>query len=94
MVALQVFKLLMPHMSYMASINTVYRRRVLNPTVGVAESLALGDRGRGLCVKFISERLHNLSLQMLDQRQSFSRLGPYAAVFQGMLAVLRVLLNV
>jgi len=78
-----VFKLLMPHLADVAAVNTVYRRHVLDPTQGLAESLALGDRGRGLCVKFISERLHNMELTMLDQRQSFAKLGPHASSLYG-----------
>jgi len=78
-----VFKLLVPHLSDVASLNTVYRRRVLDPVHGVAQSLALGDRARGLAVKFISERLHGMTLAMFDQRQSFSRLGPYATAVDG-----------
>ena len=86
----QVFKLLMPHLSEVAAVNTVYRRHVLDATNGLAKSLALGDRDRGLCVKFISERLHGMTVQMLDQRQSFSKLGPYATAIQG-IAVLSCL---
>jgi len=80
----QVFKLLAPHLSDVAALNTVYRRCVLDPVKGVAQSLALGDRNRGLCVKFVSERLHAMSLSMFDPRQSFSKLGPYAAALYGM----------
>ena len=79
----QVFKLLVPHLADVAALNTVYRQHVLDPAHGLAESMALGDRTRGLCVKFISERLHSITLQMLDQRQSFAQLGPYAASIYG-----------
>jgi len=75
----------MPHLADVAALNTVYRRHVLDPTKGLAESLALGDRGRGLCAKFISERLHGIELQMFDQRQSFEKLGPHAASLYGLL---------
>ena len=76
----QVFKLLAPHLSDVSALNTVYRRRVFDPVRGVAQSLALGDRGRGLSVKYVSERLHGMTLQMLDQRQSFAKIGLTTAV--------------
>ena len=71
-------------MSNVAAHNTVYRRHLLDPTRGLAQSLGLGDRGRGLCVKFVSEILNGMTLQMLDQRQTFSKLGPYATAVQGL----------
>ena len=81
----QVFKLLVPHLADVASLNTVYRRHVLDPTRGLAECLALGDRSRGLCVKFTSERLNGMTVQMLDQRQSFSKLESlHAAALHGL----------
>jgi len=86
--SLQVFKLLVPHLADVAALNTVYRRHVLDPAHGLAEYLALGDRARGLCVKFISERVHSMTVQMLDQRHSFSKLGPYAAAIPGQWSVL------
>jgi len=81
----QVFKLFMPHLADVAALNTVYRRHVLDPTQGLAESLSLGDRGRGLCAKFISERLHSIDFQMFDQRQNFAKLGPHADSLHGLL---------
>jgi len=74
----------MPHLADAAAVSTVYRRHVLDPMKGLSESLALGDRGRGLCVKFISEKLHSLTVHMLDQRQSFSELGPNMASLRGL----------
>jgi arachidonate 5-lipoxygenase len=70
-----VYKLLVPHLADIAALNTVYRRHVLDPSSGLADVLALGDRGRGHCIQFVAAFLKTLTIDHLDVRENFARLG-------------------